>query len=191
MSSYNPRLRHLSAVALLCVAMTLSGCGFKPLYGQNATSASTRPDTVSALSAIAVKNIPNRDGQMMRTALERRLNVKGDHSVKYHLVVNLKQSVQKLAVERNAFATRANLSLTATYNLVRISDGLQLTAGKPHTVASYNVLASDFATLSAQADARKRAIENLADDIRARLAIYFAGPGSDQSLISRGGLRQP
>jgi hypothetical protein len=47
------------------------------------------------------------------------------------------------------------------------------------SVASYNILTSDYATLAAQTDARKRATDALAEDISRRLAIYFAGPGAN------------
>jgi hypothetical protein len=62
---------------------------------------------------------------------------------------------------------------------VRSADGLQMNTGTLTTVSSYNILTSDFATHAARTDARSRAIEVLADDIQARLALYFAGPVTD------------
>ena len=186
MSSSNRRTSAIAVIALLAMSVVLGACGFRPLYGQGGPNASTGPGSSAELTAVEVKPIADRAGQMMRTALQRRLGLKGVAPAQYQLSVSLKEGIAKLAVEQNAFATRANLSLTATYQLVRIHDGRQLASGKPRAVASYNILDSDYATLVAEADARERAIETLANDIHARLAIYFSGPGTDEPDAARG-----
>ena len=46
------------------------------------------------------------------------------------------------------------------------------------SVTSYDLVDSDFATLSAESDARKRAVRQISEDIKIRLGIYFsAAPG--------------
>lgn len=156
-----------------CAALALSACGYRPLYGQNAAD----PQVTQHMAAITVLPMANRNGQMMRTALKRRLAPQGQTQSLYKLDVTLNESLQQLAEQRSGFVTRANLTLTATYRLSNAQSDQLLTEGAAQTVASYNILVSDFATLSAQEDARKRAIESIADDIRTRLAIYFQGPG--------------
>ena len=132
----------------------------------------------NALSRILVERIAERSGQMMRTALKRRLAPQGQSATDFKLEIQLTESIQTLALQQNAFETRANLKITASYTLRSASDGQVLTTGKPSAVASYNILTSDFATLAAQGDARENAINNLADLIKTRLAIYFNGPGA-------------
>lgn len=167
-------------VALLGLSLSLSlgACGFKPLYGHQGNDANNSPTNL-ALAQIDVKPIEDRSGQKMRTALQRRLSPKNQAASKYQLAIKLSESVEDLAIDRTAFATRANLSLTAEYRLVRNADGLQMNTGNLTAVTSYNILTSDFATHAARTDARNRAIEVLADDIQARLALYFAGPVAD------------
>lgn len=181
LSNRRTRSRTAAAVALMAATIVLSACGFRPLYGHS----SANPETVAELAAIEVKPVSDRAGQMMRTALQRRFNINNTTAARYQLYVTLKEQVSKLAVERNAFATRANLRLTATHRLVRTNDGHELFNGTSQAVSSYNILTSDYTTLAGQTDARERAIVILADDIHARLAIYFTGPSMAGGTPSR------
>lgn len=158
--------------ALAIAVLALAGCGYRPLYG----TASATPNVENNLARIEIKHIPDRSGQMMRTALERRLTPRGfSGAPDYQLAVGLSESIGEIATARTGFSTRANLSLSASYALTT-PDGAQAAHGSVRTVASYNVLDSDFATVSARNDARERAVEILADDLRNRLAIYLHGP---------------
>lgn len=179
MLSFNRRRPLFVAVTLLGATLLMGACGFRPLYGHQGNDANNSPTNL-ALAQIDIEPIIDRSGQKMRTALQRRLSPKNHASTLYGLTVELSESISDVAIDRAAFATRANLSLTASYKLVRNADGLQLNTGNLTTVASYNVLTSDFATHAARTDARNRAIETLADDIQARLALYFAGPVTER-----------
>lgn len=160
---------------LFCVAVMLSSCGFRPLHGQY--SAGENPGATATLSTVYIKPIQDRSGQMMRTALERRLSPNGQQAAQqYRLSITLTESLSQLAVEQNAFATRANLILTANYSLERAQDNFQFPSGASTAVASYNILASKYATRSAEQNARERAIETLANDLRTRIAILLSAP---------------
>ncbi len=166
--------RRLAPLCLLCAALVLSACGYRPLFGQNNVST----QTLTNLASIRVTSIADRVGQMLHSALTHRLSPKAHQAQqRFTLHVTLNESLATLAVERDASATRTNLTLTAYYKLIRSGDGKPMTSGSVRTVSSYNILASDFATLTAQNDSRSRAVEDLAETLRLRLAIYFQGPG--------------
>lgn len=168
MSLSKSRISFVAALAL--TGLGLSACGYTPLYGRTGNNA----QVVGQLASIDVRPIPDRVGQMMRMQLKRGLSLKGRQgSADYQLTVTLSERIAKLAVEQSAFATRANLSLTSTYSLVRTSDHGEVTTGSAATVSSYNILSSDFATQTARADARERAVISLAQIIRERLAVFF------------------
>ncbi|MBL4614423.1 MAG: hypothetical protein JKY27_06070 [Magnetovibrio sp.] len=168
----------LVSLALISVAALQSGCGYRPLYAQNTNV----PHTAQQLNLIEIKPITDRVGQMMRTAVQRRIAPKAQKIAKqYDLQINLTESIATLAVEESAFATRANLHLRAQFQLINKTDRKQLLDGTVKTVSSYNILSSDFATISARKDARKRAVEDLAASLQTRLAIYFNGPGAKTS----------
>lgn len=175
------KTRILVSIALAFAGSSLSACGYTPLYGRSSGGA----QVTAELSQIEVRPIVDRVGQMMRTELKRSLSPQGLRDApQYRLTVTLSEGLAQLAVEESAFATRANLTLSSAYSLVRSADGLEILAGTADSVASYNILSSDFATQSAQSNARERAIVNLAQTIRQRLAVYFlsAGGQADTSV---------
>ncbi len=172
--------RHgLVSTVILTTGLLLSSCGFRPLYGRS----TAQPDVSRSLASVEIAPISDRMGQMLRTALKRRLTPYGARvPTLYTLKIQLREAITKVAIDKASFATRANLRVTANFRLLRNQDNKQITAGNPFAVASYNILNSDFATLAARADARKRAVENLADDIHTRLAIVLRTPTQNRDI---------
>lgn len=172
----------LGALAILGM-LGLSACGYRPLYGKS----SANPQILQHLNAVEIEPLPNRIGQQMRAALSHKLSRRANTQEKaYSLSVNLTESISQLAVEKDAFATRANLRLTASYKLVRLADYELLDEGSLSTIASYNILSSDYATLSARQSARDNAVNNLAGELYTRLSTYFQGPGTHQPPVKTG-----
>ncbi|MDE0540239.1 MAG: LPS assembly lipoprotein LptE [Rhodospirillales bacterium] len=147
----------------------LAACGFQPLYGDSAP-AGVRAD----LAAVEVGLIEDRIGQQMRNELVRRFHPDGRaRNPSYRLQVKLSVDKRDLALQKSEIATRASLRITATYALRKNMDGKQLIQGTTRITTSYDILRSDFATLAAEADARRRGVRELADEITNRLAAYL------------------
>lgn len=152
----------------------LSACGFRPLYGQSGGQ-----NALSDLSSIRIEPIADRMGQELHNNLLDLLTPQGrPQKPRYSLKIKLAQSKKALAVRKSAFATRANLTIKATFSLRAIAKGgaalsKPLVSGKSSIISSYNILSSDFATLIAERNARTQAVRELADNIRTRLAVYF------------------
>ena len=70
-------------------------------------------------------------------------------------------------------ATRAKLSMSASYLLSEKKTKVVLLRGRTRSVNSYNVVTSNFATLSAENNAKDRAAREIADDIKLRLGVFF------------------
>ncbi|PCI40606.1 MAG: hypothetical protein COB46_06545 [Rhodospirillaceae bacterium] len=158
----------LSSVVL--ASLGLSACGFTPLYGQQNNTA----QVLAALDSISIARIPDRVGQMMRLELQHRLSPKASgQAAQYKLEVTLSEGIASLAVNQSAFVTRSNLHLTASYQLMRLSDNAIILSGSARTVASYNILSSDFATLTARANARKLAVVDVAKILQTHIAAHF------------------
>ncbi|MBT7942914.1 MAG: hypothetical protein HN719_06110, partial [Alphaproteobacteria bacterium] len=92
----------------------------------------------------------------------------------YVLNTKLDEASSSLALKKSAFATRANLTVTATFQLIQISSGSTLYSGKSPITVSYNILDSEFGTLVATKDARSRAIREISHGISTQLGVYFA-----------------
>lgn len=168
-------VRRLSLAAMAAAVLGCSGCGFRPLYG------TPKPDATplsSDLAAIDVALIPDRSGQQLRNELEQLLNPGARTGVadRYTLSVQLREKLDTFAVERSGFASRATIELTASYSLQEDAAGSQVLAGRARSISSYNLLDNDFSTVAGADDARRRAIQQLAYEIRNRLAAHFAAP---------------
>ena len=148
------------------LALAAAGCGFQPLYGESGAAR-------TGLERIHVAQIADRTGQQLRNALLAALPPgEPGAPAAWRLEVALKESRQRLGVEEHDVATRANLVLTARYALEDPGGEARL-SGRLESTASYNILASPYATLAAERNARARAVSQLADGLVARLAAWF------------------
>ena len=159
---------------LLGVAVLLTGgCGFHPLYKSGGGG------DEAVLATVEVARIRDRVGQQLRNLLMENFAPRGPAGrTDYRLTVTLTESKSSLAIRKDETATRANLTITANFKLLALKDPrLGTFSGQSLSTNSYNILTSDFATLSAERDARYRALRTLAQEIRLRVAAAIANPG--------------
>ncbi len=160
--------RTLAAVAVLAL---LQGCGFRPLYGTNDVTTNVSRE----LAQVRVEVIQDRIGQKLRNFLLDRINPEGQPAQPlYSLRVETNTSRTDLGIERDETATRAIMVLTAEYSLLDAAGRTVLIQGSTQSTNSFNIVASDFATLSGETDALERAAREVSDDIKTRLALYFS-----------------
>ena len=162
-----------SVISRILIAVTgsaaLAGCGFQPLHSQ------TSGASAAGLAEIRIVPIADRIGQQLHNLLLDKLTPMGPPSAaRYVLQVTLSESLQNLAVRKDEVATRANLVMHARFTLVRAHDNSTLLSTSAISANSYNILSEEFATLSAENDARARAVRELSDEIRTRIAIYLS-----------------
>lgn len=173
----------MAARTLLAVAaLALAGCGFRPLYGSGpAAPAEDR------LAAVAVLPIADRSGQVLRNHLLDLLTPQGPPArPDFVLDVRLRERIDRLGVQKTELATRANLWLEAIYGLSAPGRDNPVFRGESVAIASFNILGvEDLATLIAEKDARERALRQLAEDIRTRLAAHFVQAGAAPPRAAR------
>ena len=156
-------------LVLLFIGFLLTGCGFRPLYGNHAIGTAS-----SHFTHIEINSIKDRDGQQLRNELIRRLYGSRKRStIIYRLKTKLTESISSLAVQKSAFATRGNLVKSASFSLIRIDTGSTEFSGTSRVTVSYNILDSEFASLLSEKNARERAVRELSEGIRVRLGVYF------------------
>lgn len=172
MSWFRRRPALASAAAGLAVAMITAGCGFKPMYGG---AGAVNADT---LGEVWVAPIPNRSGQLVHDYLSRGLDPEGQgNASRYRLDVSVAESRSELGIRKDQTATRANLTLNASFTLVDLAENKVLYRATASVTNSYNVVEAQFATVAAEIDSLDRAARTLADNIRTRVAAYFARQG--------------
>lgn len=165
--SWSRRALFLVAAGLLVAA--LPGCGFRPLYGT--TDGVALSET---LSQVEIGPIKDRLGQQVRNALLDRVSPSGHRgAVIYRLDTLVDEGISSLAFEKSADATRADLKLNASFNLVDLKTKVVIMSNSSQAIASFNILNSEFATLMAENGARNRAVQQLAEDIRLKVAVFL------------------
>lgn len=148
----------------------LAGCGFRPLYGQRALKNSVP----SQFARIEVGRIEGRAGSQLSNYLIDQFSARGGHLKKeFRLDIALAENKYGLAVRQDESVTRFNYRLLGAVKLTRIEDEKILYADSIKTISAYNVVQSEFATLSAERDAEDRAARDMGTEISTRLAIFF------------------
>lgn len=151
----------------LAAAVTLSGCGLRPLYGGGVGG-----PVQTTLAAVQVAPIEGQSGWLVSNALRDRLATGNAASPRYRLDVRLDDQIAGLGVRRDDSVARERRTLRARYQLVELATGtvvLDATAGSD---AGIDVVGSEYATIAAERTALERLSGIVADQIVARVARY-------------------
>jgi LPS-assembly lipoprotein len=162
----------------LGLAAAVAACGFEPMYGERTgTAPADRPaqsGVRSDLFGTRVATIADRVGQQVRNQLVDRLNPQGEPAQPaYYLVVRLNEQKDSVLTRSDEFSTATSLRLVADFE-VRDPKGNILNTGYSRAIARYNTLRSQYATIAAEDNARERAAREVAEDIRGKLAVFYA-----------------
>lgn len=164
------KLRAALGAGLL--ALSLSACGFHPLYGDGGGSQ-------KVFSSIYVEPIGDDQGYELRNSLIDLLDATGEHhDSAYTLKITLSDQLQGAALQADTTITRYNYTLTAKYTLIDARTNTAVTNGEVSSLAAYNVVQSPYATLVSQKDAQRRTADQLAERIRLDLGVYFSKASS-------------
>jgi LPS-assembly lipoprotein len=148
-------------IAIALLALTLSACGFTPLYAGGAGGGN-----------INIEQIDGRAGQALRKALLQELapglpGLEGPAS----LSINLRERIGRLALQPDEAATRTDIIVSAQYVLAH-DDGT--VSGNSSAETSFLVPDAPFSDITAQIDATDRAMlllaRRIADDLRIKMA---------------------
>ncbi len=152
----------------LGLAALVGGCGFHPVYGVAGPH--------QALASVYVGIIPNRSGQLLRQALQARLQgASTGVAQKYVLSVFYAEAIEGLGVQNDNSTTRNRNVGSATWSLHSVADpGVAIAKGMVRSVDGYNVIDEQFFYQDLQQDAvEHRLAEALADQIVLNLGLYF------------------
>jgi LPS-assembly lipoprotein len=167
----------LPLTALLAlVGCVLSGCGFSPLYGSGPDST----PVAQQLDEVAVANIPERTGQMLRQSLQDQLQAAGAPDVQhYTLTVSYNIAGQSVGIQPDTSATRVRFIATARWSLAPIGNpGQKLTAGQATTEDALNVIDEQyFAQEMESSTLDQRLADEIAAQITSQVAVYFKTHG--------------
>lgn len=159
---------------LLLLAPALAACGFQPVYAPVGVQADSA--ALDGLAAINVALIPERAGQLLRNALQERLE-RGGVAVarRYDLAVIYRFSSEAVGIQQDYSSTRWRFTGQATYTLTSQDPSrATLTGGIARSMDGLNVFDNQYFAADQESDVVQRRIaEAVADQIALQLAIYF------------------
>lgn len=164
---------------LLGIGVLLSGCGFKPLYGN-----STNVDVNDELQKIYVPVLSNRYGQLMRQSLQENLAGAGPENPKtYELDVSPGLSEEAIDIHQDNSSGRARMTGNAHWVLKTISiNPVVLAQGDAQTIDGYTVTYEQyFAQTLNDETAQARVAKNLANEVTQQVATWFRNNKSYQT----------
>jgi LPS-assembly lipoprotein len=171
-------MRPIAFAAFGAAALLLAACGFHPLYGtmSNGKSAGT------TFAAIYVPPIElERAGYELRNDLLDDLQARSTPAgADYDLTIALRDRNQSIAITNNQVGnlkeveiTRWNYTLIANYELVDRKTRKVLSKGQVTSLSGYDVVQSPYATEVALRNAQASTAEDVSQQLRLRLAVYF------------------
>lgn len=166
-----PRLLFVVAISFL-----VSACGFTPLYGSGGENRAAE----ASLASIAVET-PTGEERLNRLAEDALIEALAPDGMRsatpaFRLETRLRDSRRGLLIQDDTSITRYNFRVTATWRLIDPAGDRVVAEGKATSTVSYNVADSPFSTVIAREDAERRAVREIADEIRLRLAMALSGP---------------
>jgi len=157
------------ALGAVILALGISGCGFRPLYGGAGGT-----EVLEQLSQVRIETIEDRHGQILHNLLLDRINPEGrpDRPL-YSLKIIANLNTTELGLRFTEIATRAQLTLQASFALTDNRTGKTLVNGVARSANSYNIPDSEYARVIAEKDATERAAREISDEIKSRLSLLF------------------
>lgn len=152
-------------VLILACTFVLSGCGFKPLYREDAQQTYT-------LSQVKVAEIENREGQILKNHLDHTFNNRGKTHQPYTLSVKLKFKKNPLAISKSATTSQEAAHLSVFYTLTEMQTGKILLSATESFSSSTSVSAdSPYSGWVTEKTIFNRLTRQAADSIRMNVTV--------------------
>lgn len=162
--------RAIILFVLALASISLQSCGFEPLYATNPSSA----NIPEALERVEVLPLKDRTGQLLQTALERRLHVRGTSAAAdYALDITMRENTQGFGIRDDGAPTRQRVRMVADYRLINIQTESEIFSSSAIADTTIDIVDSEYATFIAEEKAAERNAQVVAERILSRLALYF------------------
>jgi len=156
-------IRRLALIA--AAGVSLSACGFTPMYGEGAGL---------ALSGVAVTTPDDRFGYRLREALEDAFGTRIGTAPAWRLETAVEQDRRPVGRRIDDTAARYELTVRMAWVLTPAAGGTPVT-GVETAVVTYASADQPVAAIAAQEDAEVRAAAELAREVRLDVLAAIAG----------------
>ncbi|PXA90209.1 hypothetical protein DMC25_08305 [Caulobacter sp. D4A] len=182
--SFDRSLRRFGFVSGLVVLALLAGCQVRPLYSEAS-------GTGERLASVGFEQPHSRIDQVVRNHLVFLTSGGAGESTRpaYEVKLKAKSSASSIIddedddnVSPTGVPLPGRVQVEGTYTITRISDGQILKSAKREVVSLIDVPGQGFAKLRAVRDAENRAARELAEFIRAEIAIVLSREPQPQTV---------
>ncbi len=172
-STRTRRVRPLLLSAALAIATTLgaTACGFRPIYAESS-------GLTQAFEGVDVSVGQGRASYLVRQASLNAFGATG--APEYDLRLTVGEFRRGFGITAEDVATRFEVVLNVSYQLVRLRDNQVLDTGRVTSAASFDVpfnpdsnTEDPFSNIAAEENAKERAADLAAQRLREELAYYF------------------
>jgi LPS-assembly lipoprotein len=177
--------RALAGVFLCSAALALAACGFHPLYGKIGNG----PGAQAVFSSVYVPPIElEKAGYELRNDLIDQLQAKPEPAgALYDLRIVARDRNAAIAIQNEPVVgnlkeieiTRYNYTLIVNYELIDRKTQKVLTRGTESSLSAYDVVANPYATQVAKEDAQARTAQDIAQELRIKIAVYLVQHGGN------------
>jgi hypothetical protein len=148
--------------------LSLTACGFEPLYSQKNQTAH------AALNNISIDDIRGELGKQFSNQLEDLITTKYQgQQPKYKLKLDIDKRIDHYLIDKDSITTRYNVVLVSNYEVISLDDNKVIDKGQVSSTNGYSASYSEFATYISEEDATNSSIKELAEEIRRRLIMLF------------------
>ncbi len=159
-------MNRLRASLIGLMLLSLTSCGFTPLYAV--------PGVASGLSTIAISAPQGRSGFLLRQSLGDAFAHDASAPTAYRLALSYNEQKIPRGVRVDSVANRYELVLTVGYILTTAS-GTPAKTGKVQASVTYDSADQPYASIAAEQDGQERAAAEAARQIQIELATWMAG----------------
>lgn len=165
-----PGLRLVSLFAAAAIA--LGGCGYRPLYGDRGAVGGA--DVRKHLAEVKIAGIADRRGQILRNYLLDRMNPAGEPAQARYVLSVITTETSRITDSRaDGTATRSDMVVTARFSMRDANTDAIVYVDRTESVSTYNLLTNRFASVSSEDEARRRAMEFVADQISLQVSLFL------------------
>ena len=152
------------AAGMAC--LSLSACGFTPLYAS--------PGVSPGMSAIAIEAPRGRAAYLLRESLDDALGHDASKPAAYRLKITVEERRFARGLRIDNVANRYELQVKVGYSLIDAQTRSVLMTGIAPVAVTYDSADAPYGGISAQQDGQKRAADEAAQQIRIDMARFFA-----------------
>ena len=160
----------IRSTVLICL-LSLSACGFQPLYATRSDGSSVSDELVQ----VSVQTQTTRVGQLVRNEIVKSIRPAGHSgSDKYQLKLLAAGQTATLINTSDTVHRRLAYNLTARFSLVDLQSQQVVFSGSAFSKVPYDRLNASFANVQARVNAEEQAAAQVGQEIRTRLAAHLA-----------------